>query len=111
MAGTCRYAKCYCEENIYVFLQDDHRYFNTSHEVYAVFISNDIKTVEIHCQTASSSPDIPVYWDYHVIALAMIEQQWFVFDFDSTLRFPTPATTYFHHSFPRMRMSGSPFQP
>ncbi|KAF9452261.1 hypothetical protein P691DRAFT_722298 [Macrolepiota fuliginosa MF-IS2] len=65
------YTRCYCEENVYLLCQefmtrkDVHEHW----EVWAVFISNERKTVALWEQKVAREEGAPVVWDYHVILL------------------------------------------
>ena len=93
----CVYTGCYCEENVYKFIE---KYSDEFDEVYAVFISNPRQQCVIWCQQKSEEPDVrPVCWDYHVVAVARKSSETYVFDFDTTLEFPCPLTLYASQSF------------
>ncbi|SPO32208.1 uncharacterized protein UTRI_02765 [Ustilago trichophora] len=90
------YTACYCEENIYLLLQQlsislvsvnksainiakQQRSKSTSKslfvplwDLHCIFISNETKTVLLYQQNASKLPNVgwPVIWDYHVVAAA-----------------------------------------
>jgi hypothetical protein len=95
---TSLYTVNYCEENIYHLLET----FNTAEiqekwRVYAVFISNDTKTVILCQQQASTKAEVsyPVVWDYHVIALLQprgveTDVTSWIYDFDTRLSRPCP---------------------
>jgi len=67
--------------------------------IYAVFISNQSKTVALWKQRKANSPSSPVVWDYHVVLLLTsrgrekIDQSW-IYDFDTILPMPCPAQGY-----------------
>lgn len=91
-ASDCLYTPCYCEENIYKFIED---YSDEFFELYAVFISNPHQRCVIWHQRLREEPAInPVCWDYHVIAIGKKNSQSLVFDFDTTLPFPCPLQEY-----------------
>ncbi|RPB02366.1 hypothetical protein L873DRAFT_1787737 [Choiromyces venosus 120613-1] len=89
------YTRCYCEENIYCLVRDRvppelRKYFTV------VFISNTMKTIPLYYQKASKYPPLPVTWDYHVLLLShpTPSSPATVYDFDTTLPFPTPFPEY-----------------
>lgn len=60
---------------------------------YAVFVSNEGRTVPLWRQKAGRGDDKVVIWDYHVFFMHYIgPNKSLVFDLDTTLPFPT----YFH---------------
>jgi len=72
--------------------------------IYAVFISNQSKTVALWKQRKANSPSSPVVWDYHVVLLLTsrgrekIDQSW-IYDFDTILPMPCPAQDYLEQVF------------
>ncbi|KAL5533029.1 hypothetical protein ACEPAF_4805 [Sanghuangporus sanghuang] len=101
------YTANYCEENIYLlvkrFLQDEQ--LRARWNVYAVFISNNTRTVALWCQKIRE--DV-VVWDYHVI-LALIPRvsrtstgrspTW-IYDLDTRLDVPCRWEDYVKRTFP-----------
>ncbi|CAL8105165.1 unnamed protein product [Calicophoron daubneyi] len=89
------YTPNYCEENIYTLLQ---RLKETQPDgdFYVLFISNPSASVAIFRQL-KGSPDLDglVVWDYHVVLLQGPKASSVVYDFDTTLAFPTSFKTYF----------------
>jgi protein N-terminal glutamine amidohydrolase len=92
------YTACYCEENIYLYVKtciESHK------EIYAVFISNPSKSVLLCRQKAGKGARKFVVWDYHVIALFRDESdEFYVWDFDSTMESPILASEYLQQTFP-----------
>ncbi|TCD65624.1 hypothetical protein EIP91_002429 [Steccherinum ochraceum] len=112
------YTSCYCEENIYLLaqaLQDggpEARHW----EAFAVFISNQSKTVALWNQQAR---DGVVVWDYHVVLVVRpinhasddpsqrdqaevtsdIRPSCWVYDFDTRLPMPCESTGTFPYCF------------
>lgn len=88
----CVYTSCYCEENVYKFIEKYSHHFD---DVYAVFITNPRKHCVIWCQKLSDEPSVtPVCWDYHVIVIAKKSSQSLVFDLDTVLPFPCLLESY-----------------
>jgi hypothetical protein len=93
------YAPFYCEENVYKLLGEplvsealqDCRPF-------VLVVSNVAGAVAMQDQRAR--PDDIVYWDYHVLLLALDSSGGTVFDLDSTRSFPESAAVYLDTSFP-----------
>lgn len=77
------YTYCYCEENIYKLAQKEPSI------THAVFITNASKSVPFF---NSILKDL-VIWDYHVIALDVVNS--LIYDLDSRVDYPTSATNYF----------------
>jgi hypothetical protein len=90
------YSKCYCEENVYLLLEALQTMTNL--DTYAVFISNENKTIAVWEQKAAMELGRPVIWDYHVIAVVIRkgvngelgEPLAWVYDFDTLLGMPCP---------------------
>ncbi|KAL6456957.1 hypothetical protein MHYP_G00339200 [Metynnis hypsauchen] len=100
LRGECVYTSCYCEENVWKLCEyiKDQQTCPTD-EVYAVFISNERRTIPIWKQK-SSRGDEPVIWDYHVVLLHLNKQgQGFIYDLDTTLPFPCPFDVYSREAF------------
>ncbi|RDD47159.1 Protein N-terminal glutamine amidohydrolase [Trichoplax sp. H2] len=66
-------------------------------EFYAVFISNDNKTVALWKQQASDKENGLIVWDYHVILIRKASNLVSVLDFDSQLQFPCTFYDYVTH--------------
>lgn len=64
-----------------------------------LFIFSTGRWVAVHRQKAAP-PGRPVYWDYHVVALARMSAVWRVYDPDSELPLGIAATEYFENAFP-----------
>ena len=105
------YTSCYCEENVWKLCQrvDQEEQSNTADGskedkrpgcYYAVFISNESRTVPLWCQRASrGDPETdPVVWDYHVILASSKDTEGggpLVFDLDSSIKdYPCSFKTY-----------------
>ncbi|OCH90302.1 hypothetical protein OBBRIDRAFT_812793 [Obba rivulosa] len=113
-AGSGRGGKllCYCEENVYLLTQTFQRLAAERESwpwnAYAVFISNETRTVALWSQKAQR--DI-VVWDYHVILIlqprepcrhrneASEDGAW-VYDFDTRLPNPCRWIDYMYGTFP-----------
>ena len=101
------YAARYCEENTWRLLRDLPPDQLTPH---AVFISNPQRCCGVWAQRSAPSADDPVWWDYHVVALAF-RQGWQVFDLDTRLPCPSPAAAYLDGAFPSDRRPPARFRP
>ena len=91
------YTSCYCEENVYKFIEENSEHFD---DMYAVFVSNPRKQCAIWYQKSSNNPAVtPMCWDYHVIVVAKKSFHFYVYDLDSTLPFPSDFKEYFSRCF------------
>ncbi|KAF7322859.1 Nt-Gln-amidase domain-containing protein [Mycena chlorophos] len=92
------YTPFYCEENIWhlcsAFLQH-----KTALQTWAVFVSNESKTVALWQQKLGEPV---VVWDYHVVAIVQNHdaKKW-VYDYDTRLPFPSPLEEYIAETFRR----------
>jgi len=113
------YTSCYCEENIYLLgqaLHTDPTFTGSSPrwEAYAMFISNEHKSVALWCQKAAQE-DV-IVWDYHVVLVLKSStlprtgsndastpepnsMSW-VYDFDTRLPIPCSVHDYMMKTFP-----------
>lgn len=90
-----KYTKNYCEENIWHLCQHPDL---KALEKKVLIISNESK----HCSFwhQKSMPETgPVCWDYHVVLLALDQNIWSIYDFDSSLEFPISLKTYLSLTF------------
>jgi hypothetical protein len=90
-----KYTENYCEENIWQLCQHPDLKEYTKK---VLFISNQVKNCAFHFQK-SAIGDAPVWWDYHVILLASKNNRHLVYDFDSTLSFPSELQNYIDSTF------------
>lgn len=92
----CVYTSCYCEENVWKlceYIKDQETC--PVDEVYAVFISNEKRTIPIWKQKASRGGDEPVIWDYHVVLLHVNKEgPGYIYDLDTVLPFPCRFDVY-----------------
>lgn len=94
------YTSHYCEENIWMMANKIKDTFPEQlRYCYPVFISNDFRHIPLWRQSASKQDDGLVVWDYHVIMVYHNENESIVFDFDTTLPFPTPFDEYCKETF------------
>ncbi|CAM9216439.1 unnamed protein product [Ectocarpus sp. 13 AM-2016] len=104
--ADCRwYTSHYCEENSLRLC--NHllgRAESDGVQLYVVFVSNAARQVPVWFQRLADRRDEPVLWDYHVILLAQHPHGNWVYDLDSTLDFPSPASLYMAQAF-RRRMN------
>ncbi|KAL0961942.1 hypothetical protein UPYG_G00333720 [Umbra pygmaea] len=96
----CGYTSCYCEENVWKLCEQIQTQTQISlDEMYAVFISNEKRTIPIWKQKSSREGQ-PVVWDYHVVLLHQSKQgPSFIYDLDTVLPFPCPLDVYNKEAF------------
>jgi hypothetical protein len=93
--GNWRYARFYCEENIW-FLGQETVFAKFLKKV--VFISNHPRRCVLFHQRGANSPELPITFDYHVI-LICDDGGWQAWDLDSSLSLPTPLKEYLDMTF------------
>lgn len=96
------YTALFCEENIWQLLRTLSDNCNnelstskciTTNNLWVLFLSNSEQKIALLNQQAAE-PGQPVIWDYHVILLAEIAQDFYIFDFDTRLDFVMPLHDY-----------------
>ena len=90
------YCSHYCEENIWQLCVDP-RVSGADQRV--LVISNAARQVAFWHQRASGGGDAPLLWDYHVILASRDERRWLIWDLDTDLGFPEPASRYLARTF------------
>ena len=91
------YTPLFCEENIWQLLLALSSIIPMD-KMWTLILTNPEKKVLLLNQQASAINQ-PVVWDYHVILLAEINQQFYIFDFDTRLNFVTPLHEYLQNTF------------
>jgi hypothetical protein len=98
--ASCLRVPFYCEENVWRLA------YKQSHEqpddkFFVVFISNAVQSVPMYHQLASTDPNQPCCWDYHVILLCRTSSDSHVrvCDLDSRLPPNCPLEHYLKRSF------------
>lgn len=94
MKPAYEYAPFYCEENVLRLCP------SLGREAFAVLVTNAGRRIEMLRQQAGGHGNATVRWDYHAFAMSRRER-WMVWDFDTTLAWPTPASEYLLLSFVR----------
>lgn len=102
--GGADYTPLFCEENIWRLARRMLDAGAESHAMRVLILSNPDKSLLMLQQRAG--PQGYVVWDYHVV-LQVADQ---IFDFDTTLPFPLPASDYFAASFPDQTRLQPPFR-
>ena len=92
------YAPLFCEENIWHLIDSLSSADIAIKSLFCLFITNS-KQKFIMLNQQSAALNQAVIWDYHVILLAIIKQQAYIFDFDTRLDFVTPLEEYLIKSF------------
>lgn len=93
------YTALFCEENIWLLAKSLHTEGLPLESMQVLFLSNPAKQIVLFDQK-SVPLGKAVVWDYHVILWAKTTKKSLIFDFDSRLPFPCPASQYVHSSFP-----------
>jgi len=91
-----KYTANYCEENIWHLCQHD---YLSGYSKNVLIISNGSKNCPFYAQKSAQGNN-PVWWDYHVVLLASKDDEHLLYDFDSTLPFPSSLRDYLHYTFP-----------
>uniref|UniRef100_A0A7S3QTK5 Protein N-terminal glutamine amidohydrolase n=1 Tax=Dunaliella tertiolecta TaxID=3047 RepID=A0A7S3QTK5_DUNTE len=102
---NCKYAACYCEENVYHLCATlvESGQAKDLDKLFVIFISNPNKKVPLFRQQASTAAEGLVVWDYHVLLVQLEsdaaaskgpQPQALVWDLDTTLPFPCEGTQY-----------------
>lgn len=90
-----KYTSAYCEENIWHLASED-RFRGLDAKV--VLVTGPGSHRKLWFQRCSEHDSIPVHWDYHVILLVR-DDNWQVWDLDTTLDLPVNASSYFRKTF------------
>lgn len=93
------YTPLFCEENIWWLAKAliEKGFDGTS--MLVLFFSNPASSILLLNQRATE-PGRLTQWDYHVVLQADIDQQQWIFDFDSWVDFPDSIEHYLQHTFP-----------
>jgi len=102
-----KYCARYCEENIWHLVQEP--VFADAECIVAV-ISNREQACLFWNQRSCGVPDLPVWWDYHVVLLAK-QPEWVVYDLDTVLPLPVDAGTYLSQTFREQDSVPATFRP
>ncbi len=99
MISGLPYAPRWCEENVWQLCQQP---APLGQDLYVLFVSNARRACAIWQQRAAKDPQLPVIWDYHVLAVASGDppQAW---DPDCRLGLPLPLEIYLRESFLPLR--------
>lgn len=93
------YTPRFCEENIWHLARMLIEQGQDPEGLQILFLSNRGMHIVMAEQKEVESGRL-ILWDYHVVLLADLEDEIYVFDFDSRLEFPCRAETYFKKSIP-----------
>jgi hypothetical protein len=93
------YTPRFCEENIWKLAQALLSQGFDPETLQVVFLSNRKRQVALAWQKIAP-PGRLLVWDYHVILLASMENELYVFDFETRLGFPCQADWYFRKTLP-----------
>ncbi|MFV8751857.1 hypothetical protein ACNOYE_15030 [Nannocystaceae bacterium ST9] len=86
----------WCEENVWHLCEHE---LVAGRERHVLIVSNEIRRVAMWAQRAARHPMVPIGWDYHVALLVRGDRGWEIWDLDSTLGLPVPATAWLDCSF------------
>lgn len=101
------YTANYCEENIWLLCQ--HPELEDAWKR-VLFISSLSRNSPLHYQK-SAQGDAPVWWDYHVMLLTSTGTKHYIYDFDSTLPFPSDAAHFLRSTFQHLTVMKPDDQP
>jgi hypothetical protein len=103
---TFAYQPYWCEENIWQLAGSP----EVGPGERIVLVITGVVEETLCWQQQLAPPGQPVRWDYHVV-LAVRNQHWQVWDFDTRLGHPVAAETWLHGTFPRPAAVPVYFQP
>jgi protein N-terminal glutamine amidohydrolase len=104
-----RHQPFWCEENIWHLAGDP---AIGPGERHALFITGQAGEVACWAQRAAPDPTIPVRWDYHVVlAVRLAPGDWQIWDLDSHLGHPLPATIWLTGTFRHQTRIPPSFRP
>lgn len=90
-----KYSENFCEENIWHLCQNPELEGFTKK---VLIISNSNRNCSFRFQKSPNGDEL-VWWDYHVILLASKPELQLIYDFDSTLEFPSSLKNYLEATF------------
>jgi hypothetical protein len=93
------YTPRFCEENIWHLARLLIEQGQDPRGLQVLFLSNEAMQI-VMAEQKEAEPGRLILWDYHVVLLADIDDDTFVFDFDTRLDFPCQAESYFEKSIP-----------
>ncbi|KAG1768295.1 N-terminal glutamine amidase-domain-containing protein [Suillus occidentalis] len=111
------YTSCYCEENIYFLVRRflEQAQVKDTWDISVVIVSNATKTVALWSQLKAPAANTAVIWDYHAVLVLRsrlgsrcrlfnttpsIEEETWIYDFDSILEMPSGWEVYVRKTFP-----------
>jgi hypothetical protein len=95
------YTSRFCEENIWKLAQELVSQGFDLDALQVLFLSNRGRQVALSWQKMAP-PGRLLVWDYHVILLAAMNHELYVFDFETRLGFPCQAEWYFRKTLPEV---------
>ena len=98
LAAHCRYTALFCEENVWWLVRDLVDRGFAAQSIDAVLFSNRPRQVRLRHQRVAV-PGATVAWDYHAVVLLREGGRAWIFDLDSRLPFPSPASHYLESTF------------
>ena len=104
------YTALFCEENIWHLANSFIQQGISAEELSVIYISNKEQKVAVFNQK-SCEINQPIIWDYHVLLLRKLIDDYLIYDFDSRANFPTLASEYLDTSFPANKHIPEDYQP
>jgi hypothetical protein len=104
------YAPRFCEENIWKLAKALIDQGLDVDRLQVLFLSNRKRQVALAWQKMAPAGRLLV-WDYHVILLAAMQDELYIFDFETRLGFPCPAERYFRKTLPEALALIEDFRP
>ena len=92
------YTPLFCEENIWLLCQKLANRGLNPEDMSALFLTNAARQTPVLQQKRSPNPDLPTWWDYHVVLQAYADTS-YILDFDTRLPFAAPSEIYFQECF------------
>jgi hypothetical protein len=102
------YCAFWCEENLWHLCEHE---AVVGRERYVLIISNLDQQIAMWSQRSAARAGQPIGWDYHVALLVRGDASSQVWDLDSTLGAPAPATTWLARSFLELPPAARAFAP
>ena len=97
--STLPYTALFCEENIWQLARILVESGFPSDRLWVLFFSNAARQVALRRQRAGGEGGL-VVWDYHVVLQARDDERDLIYDFDTTLPFPSDTRRYVAETFP-----------
>jgi hypothetical protein len=100
----------FCEENIWHLARSLIEQGQDPKSLDVLFLANSRQRIVMAHQKQAAHNRL-VMWDYHVVLLSEMNDELYVFDFDTRLGFPCPVEDYFLKSIPAPEILGGRYLP